>query len=396
MSVLSSRRNGDRAQKGPRHSKVPLETIMLRKLSSLALGALLLSSVAPFAAQVNTQKNPSVFSLGTAGVATPQPNSLSVAAPLANLTNRAVADVNIDRIRLATAPAQTQLPMTVGAVRARSSVIVQAEFNSQSLLSGHRYKLVMQGTYRSQGTYPNDKDTAKGAARRFKVHTFVVIPPPSEGSAQIGTTQVPSQKVEGGQYPHQPPRMDKDVNSGAPPVPTNPAVPGTPTPTGTEAEPAPIKDPPAIRFDTNNSVGITGAGLGCSGDSAAACAEPSGASGNGVIFVSANWRVAFSTDGGSTFKILDPTTIFPNDAVGFCCDQIVQYAPSIDRFIWLLQGTGYRLAMASPADIKNSSGTAWTYWNLTPTLFGKCTGPDYPDLSVGIELALYKLGRRRR
>jgi len=138
-----------------------------------------------------------------------------------------------------------------------------------------------------------------------------------------------------------------------------------------------------IKFDTNKSVGITGAGLGCSGDSAAACAEPSGASGNGVIFLSANWRVAFSTDGGSTFKILDPTTIFPNDAVGFCCDQIIQYAPSIDRFIWLLQGTGYHLATASPADIKNSNGTAWTYWNLTPSLFGKCTGPDYPDLSIG-------------
>ena len=125
-------------------------------------------------------------------------------------------------------------------------------------------------------------------------------------------------------------------------------------------------DAAAVKFDANNPVGITGAGLGCSGDSAAACAEPSGASGNGVIFVSANWRVAFSTDGGSTFKILDPTTIFPNDAVGFCCDQVIQYAPSIDRFIWLLQGTGYRLAVASPADIKNSNGTAWTYWNLTP------------------------------
>jgi hypothetical protein len=45
--------------------------------------------------------------------------------------------------------------------------------------------------------------------------------------------------------------------------------------------------PPVIRFDTNNSVGIIGAGLGCNGDSAAACAEPSGASGNGVIFASA-------------------------------------------------------------------------------------------------------------
>src|SRR6516165_10267362 len=47
----------------------------------------------------------------------------------------------------------------------------------------------------------------------------------------------------------------------------------------------------------------------------------------------ANNRAAFSTDGGSTFKILDPTTIFTNDAVGFCCDQIIQYAPSIGRFI---------------------------------------------------------------
>jgi hypothetical protein len=39
--------------------------------------------------------------------------------------------------------------------------------------------------------------------------------------------------------------------------------------------------------------------------------------------------------------------------------------------------------MASPADIKNTNGTAWTYWNLTPSLFGNCPGPDYPDLSVG-------------
>jgi hypothetical protein len=208
---------------------------MLRKLSSLALAALFLSPAAHVAAQMSTQKTPSVFSLGVAGVATPQPNTLSVAAPLSNLTNRAVADVKIDRIQLATAPVQTPLPMTVGALRARSIVVVQAELNSQSLLSGQRYELVMQGTYRGQATYRGDE----GAARRFRVRTFVVIPPPSEGSGQLSTTQVPSQKVEGGRYPHQPPRMDKDVNSGAPPVPTNPEVPGTPTPTGTEIKPVP-------------------------------------------------------------------------------------------------------------------------------------------------------------
>jgi hypothetical protein len=342
---------------------------MVRKLSLLALPALLITA----ACQVPEKPMPNVFSLGAAGVATPQPNTLAVAAPLANLTERAADDVRIERIQLAAAPVQTPLPMTVGAVPARSSVLVQAELNSQSLVSGQRYELIIDGTYRD----PED------GARKFRVHTPVVVPPPSEGSVQAGTTQAPSHHVEGGRYPPRPPVMDQDVNSAAPPVPTNPEVPGTPTPTGTEPKAAPTGDPPAIKFDANRSVGITRTGLNCSGDAAAMCAEPSGASGHGVIFVSANWRVAYSTDGGSTFKILDPTTIFPNDAVGFCCDQIIQYAPSIDRFIWLLQGTGYRLAMASPADIKNSNGTAWTYWNLTPSLFGKCTGPDYPDLSVG-------------
>jgi hypothetical protein len=202
---------------------------MLRKLSSLALSAMFLSSATHVSAQMNTDKPSNVFSLGVAGVATPQPNTLSVSAPLANPTNRAVADVEIDRIQLAAAPVQTPLPIKLGAVRARSSTIVQAELGSQSLRSGQRYELVMQGTYRGDG----------GATRSFKVHTFVVIPPPPEGSGQLGTSQVPSQKVEGERYPPQPPRMDKDVNSGAPPVPTNPEVPGAPTPTGTEAKPAP-------------------------------------------------------------------------------------------------------------------------------------------------------------
>jgi hypothetical protein len=208
---------------------------MLRKFSSLALAALFLSYATHVAAQMNVSKRSSILSLGVAGVATPQTSTLSVAAPLANLTNRAVAEAKIDRIQLATALVQTPLPMMVGAIRARSSVIVQAELNSESLRSGQRYELVMQGTYRTQDTYRG----GQGAARKFEVHTFVVMPPPSEGSGELRRTQVPSQKVEGGRYPPRPPRMDRDVNSGAPPVPTNPAVPGEPTPTTTEVRPVP-------------------------------------------------------------------------------------------------------------------------------------------------------------
>jgi hypothetical protein len=88
---------------------------------------------------------------------------------------------------------------------------------------------VMQGTYRD----------AEDGARKFRVHTYVVMPPPSEGSGQPGTTQAPSHEVERGRYPPQPPRMDEGVNSAAPPVPTNPEVPGTAAPTGTAVKPAP-------------------------------------------------------------------------------------------------------------------------------------------------------------
>ena len=102
--------------------------------------------------------------------------------------------------------------------------------------------------------------------------------------------------------------------------------------------------------------------------------------------MTANARGHYSTNEGSSFTQLNPTTIFPADAIGFCCDQVVQYIPSIDRFVWLLQGgglRGYRLAVASPEQISNNGGTAWTYWNLPASLFGTCSGFDYPDMSLG-------------
>src|SRR5207248_3286580 len=164
----------------------------------------------------------------------------------------------------------------------------------------------------------------------------------------------------------------EEVNFPGWTVPTGPFVPAVPTQMATFPQRAPIGDPPAISFLINNDWGI----------SQSSTAEPSGASGGGVVFVTSNWFAAYSIDGGNSFKQLDPTTIFPNDTVGFCCDQIVQYVPRIDRFIWLLQGNGNRIASASPADIVASKGTAWTYWNLTPDIFGQ-TGAsfDYPDLS---------------
>lgn len=113
------------------------------KLSSLLLIVLLVGTF------VYGSTPPSVLSLGVAGVATVQPDTLTVAAPLANLTSRTVTSVRIDLIQLSTARLQTSLPISVSTIRGHASEIVQADFDSKSLVPGKKYELVMQGTYRT-------------------------------------------------------------------------------------------------------------------------------------------------------------------------------------------------------------------------------------------------------
>ena len=132
-------------------------------------------------------------------------------------------------------------------------------------------------------------------------------------------------------------------------------------------------------------------------------ADISGAESGSVVMSSGNWYAAYSTDSGSTFTSVDPTTIFDNTADGgFCCDQIIQYAPSIDRFLWLMQfSTGsngknrLRLAAASPETVTSSKCTSWTYWDLTSDAIGVVTTTtdatqknpihwlDYPNMALG-------------
>jgi hypothetical protein len=370
------------------------------------------------------------FELGPAGVGVDQPGGVLIATSLNNISLRNAVRVKVDSIHLDSAQLVSAVPLNVGEVDAGQGAVLQANFKSNKLLPGHSYKLVVRGTYRLMHKHKDDdddkhhdRDKAKNDERkpkhddesdrrkerdedekydrdddehrRFTAYTDVVVPPTAPGSATLGTAQVPPNKVTGAPYPAQVPEMDDDVNNGAHPVPAGVFVPGTGTvtPVFTGVTPSPVSGgpraavmnaaAPAIVFNANSRVSLSTAGTGCSGDAAAVCAEPSGASGGGVVFATANWFAAYSTDGGASFTQLNPTTIFPNDAVGFCCDQIVQYLPTIDRFVWLLQGTGYRMAIASPADIISSKGTAWTYWNLTPNVFGGCASFDYPDMSVG-------------
>src|SRR5215472_4895258 len=298
------------------------------------------------------------------GASLQNPSTLLSAFTIANLGKVARKNVKITSL---TVPGGSltipSLPLSLGTLGPKSSKSLDADFSGGPFADNTGIPLTVRGTF-----------SVGHETRCFKLKVQLPVPPAGPGSAPVNTTNAPPNTVKGAPFPHQPPAFDGDENTANWTVPTGPFKPAIPTATTTFPQKAPIGDPPAIDFVVNNDWGI--------GQSATA--EPSGASGGGVVFVSSNWFAAFSKDGGSTFHQLDPTTIFPNDAVGFCCDQIVQYVPQIDRFIWMLQGTGYRIAMASPADIIASNGTAWTYWNLTPDIFNQAgVGFDYPDLSVG-------------
>jgi hypothetical protein len=119
--------------------------------------------------------------------------------------------------------------------------------------------------------------------------------------------------------------------------------------------------------------------------------EPSAAANGQVVVYTGNWYAAVSTDGGTTFKYIDPANAFkasdpPNSS--FCCDQIVHYIPQIDTFVWLLQYGNQaesdniqRLAFAKTDDVAQGR---WRLFDITTAFLG-VPGAflDFPDLAVG-------------
>lgn len=110
-----------------------------------------------------------------------------------------------------------------------------------------------------------------------------------------------------------------------------------------------------------------------------------------VVMYTGNWYAARSIDGGLSFQFINPFNSFPDpDNLGFCCDQVVNYIPSIDTFVWLLQygpksgpdaDNIQRLAFATSDNVKAGS---WRLFDITTQSLG-VPGQflDFPDLAVG-------------
>ncbi len=304
------------------------------------------------------------LTLGGSGIAL-STSAAWVAVTLHNDGNVDASGVEVDAIALGGAHLAQTTPIVVGSIPAGHNVLVHATLTKNGLQGDTTYNLSVSGRVKF-GSQPT---------RNFALTGAIHVPPAAPGTRSSKTASAPPHKTSGAPYPHQSPSFSEQDNGSKWAVPVVPnAHLVTPSKAASKPQPAPSGDPGNVNFNTNQSNGITGN----------TTAEPSGATGGGVTFMTANTYAAYSTGAGWTQ--LNPTTIFPNDAIGFCCDQIVQYVPSIGQFVWLLQGTnGMRLATATPSQITSSSGTSWTYWDLPSTLFAEPsgTGYDYPDLSVG-------------
>ncbi len=343
------------------------------------------------------------------GLAT-EDEALLIALPLVNKGDVSAGDVRVSVITLESQRIMRPeaSPLSVGDLPARGTTVLQLAFESQGLEVDQQYLLRLEGTA-----------SVAGVARRFRLEREVSLPPPDQGEGTVRRVTVEARQVDGGGFEPGSPEVDLEgIND----------YPGPPIPEG-------LRD--ATSEPRNRPVGIEGL-VGGGGESQTrdlnepitfvrtggqtivqpCCVlEPSGGSVDQVpgfgpsfrtVFLSGNTYLLLSTDGGATYTRIDPFTVFPTIPLdglpqdeGFCCDQNLLYIPSINRFVWQLLTRGsqvgmdpitgnpingmnrLRVAAASPQQVIASSGTAWSYWDLTTATFGFTSTSflDYPDLS---------------
>ena len=354
------------------------------------------AAIAPAAAQ-------SPLTAGPPGVALSDAQVLSVALPITNTSTAALSSVTVTSAQLSSlAIVGTAPPVNLGNLAAGAAATFSISFDASTVPAGTIGPLVVDGTY-----------VVNGVTGNFTVQPTVSKP---QASTQSHSASAPPNAPTGAPYP--PSLTPWTTEPNEPTIPTTATGPNNPVtappPTNIEnlgnipgqaqnAIPLSLTSPLQLYVNTNFGTTINASGWPL---------DPNAATKGKVALVTHNTFLEYSTDGGTTFLELDPTTIFPNfngsgkliDG-GLCCDQAMVYVPSIDRFVWLMQfwagkttsQNRMRIAAASPANLLKAGcvGTgctfdlatfanAWTYWDLTSKTFGLgAHWMDYPDLSTG-------------
>src|SRR5579862_5306912 len=206
---------------------------------------------------------------------------------------------------------------------------------------------------------------------------------PNEGSSSVDTLRtghVQPKQVKGGKFPEVKHDLKRPLNEVDTPhvVPTRPSngnmQPNNPSFKIKERKP----DSSGHEGDSQTPLNFNGYDeIGNATPSAHLYnPEPSVAVDSLLVMTTGNFWMSLSKDGGQNFTTVNPSTVFPEDFGGFCCDQVVQYIPRWDLFVWLLQygsnATGVnaiRIAVQTAKEVRNSNGTSWTYWDFSNTTF---------------------------
>lgn len=346
----------------------------------------------------SAQVSPVNFSTGVTGVAILRSGTAMLHLPLINFGSASASGVTITSATLGNSATLTALPMSMGDLAAGAVTSVPLAFSNSNLSFGNTYAFVVQGAY-----------TYNGVNYGFQVNQNLLYPDPgTPDNSTEGYNGTVSSQSTNGPYDPGPVSTIPDLDD-ANPTSTIPDIPVGPSRgQGTFSPPTNIESVPAIgsqvrlrpQADTDNVIYAANTAYG---NSIAAALqvnppEPSIAKAGNVILVTGNVYGGLSTDGGQTFRSLDPRTIFPETTGnppqlidgGLCCDQMTLYAASVDRIVWLMQFSErngvnrYRLAVASPADIRANINTAWRYWDLDSAFFGLgVKWMDRPDLVLG-------------
>ncbi|NQY07237.1 MAG: exo-alpha-sialidase, partial [Flavobacteriaceae bacterium] len=156
---------------------------------------------------------------------------------------------------------------------------------------------------------------------------------PCQYSEPLKFGTVEPKRVDGGDFPAFPTSKDS-LNEDTKPyyVPNGP-IRGTLSPSNAEYKVQEIDEnnpSQALSFEEYDEIGDAP-------NIITVLPEPSVAENGQTVMTTGNTWMSLSLDGGQTFSSVNPTTIFPNDYGGLCCDQVLQYVPEFDLFVWLLQ-----------------------------------------------------------
>ncbi len=213
-----------------------------------------------------------------------------------------------------------------------------------------------------------------------------------EGKVELKTGNVGPKRAEGGKYPAAKPDLRRLFNEEPPHFVTKGPDRGNITPNSKQylARALKPKDPAG---SGDSQAPLFFREYHENGDATPSAhvfnPEPSVAENGQTVMTTGNFWMSLSEDGGATFTTVNPTTIFPEDYGGFCCDQVLTYVPRYDLFVWLLQYSSsggrnaIRIAVQTTDAVRNSNGTAWTYWDFTNDTFASSGALDYNDMSFG-------------